>query len=46
MAGKIPFDRAFVEAMVQGIPVTEYTNGILKKEIGMVWEKFTRSLNS
>jgi len=40
MVGKIPYDRAFVEAMVQGVPVTEYTNGALKDEIVAAWKNF------
>ncbi len=44
MAGKIPFDRAFVEAMVQGLPVIEYTNGLLCRKISSLWDKFTAIL--
>jgi MinD superfamily P-loop ATPase len=38
MVGKIPFDRAFVEAMVKGIPVVEYANSGLTYKICAVWE--------
>lgn len=40
MVGKIPFDRAFVDSMVQGIAVTEYTGGALLNRISGVWDHF------
>lgn len=46
MAGKIRFDRAFVEAMVRGMPVTEYTNGSITDEIGAVWDNFLNYLGT
>ena len=39
LAGKIPFDRAVVEAVVQGKPVVEYTQGPAARQIREVWEK-------
>jgi MinD superfamily P-loop ATPase len=36
--GKIPFDRAVVESIIAGKPVTEYTNGTLKTEMIRIWE--------
>ncbi len=41
MAGKIPFDRAFVEAMVSGLPVTKYTNGLISDQVTAVWDNFS-----
>ena len=41
MAGKIPFDRAFVEAMVQGVPVIEYRIGLLSEEISNIWDNLS-----
>jgi MinD superfamily P-loop ATPase len=38
LAGKIPFNRAFVDSMVKGIPVVEYDQGDLTKKIGEVWK--------
>ncbi len=38
LAGKLPFNRSFVEAMVRGKPVTEWIDGSLLKEINVVWE--------
>ncbi len=42
MVGKIPFDRVFVDAMVQGVPVVEYTDGPLSRKISALWEKVSR----
>jgi len=36
--GKIPFDRAVMESVIAGRPVTEYTNGTLKTEMIRIWE--------
>ncbi len=44
MAGKIPFDRAFVEAMVLGLPVTEYTNGFISDKVTAVWDNLSANL--
>jgi len=38
LAGKIPFDRAFVRSMIQGVPVVEYKDGSLSEKINAVWE--------
>lgn len=40
MAGKIPFDRVFVEAMVAGVPVVEYCAGPLTGAIETLWQNF------
>lgn len=46
LLGKIPFDEKVTESMVQGIPLTEYTNNSASKEMKNMWEKlhkiFTR----
>ncbi len=41
MAGKIPFDKIFVEAMIQGVPVVEYKDGLISRKIAAVWGKFS-----
>ncbi len=41
---KIPLDRAFVETVVQGIPVTEYANRTLVEMIEAVWNNFIKLL--
>lgn len=39
LAGKIPFDRIFVETLVQGVPVVEYTDGPVSQSIKEIWER-------
>jgi MinD superfamily P-loop ATPase len=39
LLGKIPFDEEVTESMVQGIPLTEYTNNSVSKEIRNMWRK-------
>ncbi len=38
IAGKIPYDKIFTAAMIQGLPVVEYDNGQLSAKINAVWE--------
>ena len=46
LLGKMPFNEEVTESMVQGIPLTEYTNNSVAKEIKLMWQKryklFTR----
>jgi len=37
LAGKIPFDKAVVDAMVEGKTMIEHTNGKAKREINNIW---------
>jgi MinD superfamily P-loop ATPase len=39
LLGKIPFDEDVTESMVQGIPLTEYTNNSASKEVKNIWQK-------
>jgi MinD superfamily P-loop ATPase len=39
LLGKIPFDDDVTKSMVQGIPLTEYTNNSTSKEIKNIWQK-------
>jgi len=39
LLGKIPFDVEVTKSMVQGIPLTEYTNNSASKEMKNIWEK-------
>jgi MinD superfamily P-loop ATPase len=39
LAGKIPFDRVVVDAVVHGVPVVEYTDGPVSRRIKEVWER-------
>ena len=45
LVGRIPFDRVFVEAMVQGVPVVEFTDGLASRTIITVWENFLTAFN-
>jgi MinD superfamily P-loop ATPase len=42
LLGKIPFDAKVTESMVQGIPLTEYTNNSASREIKDIWEKLRK----
>ena len=42
LLGKIPFDQEVTESMVQGIPLTEYTNNSASKEIKNMWQKLNK----
>ncbi len=44
VAGKIPFDRAFIESLAQGIPVTEFNKESLVEKIESVWNNFNKLL--
>ena len=39
LVGKIPFDEEVTKSMVQGIPLTEYTNNSVSKEIKKMWQR-------
>jgi MinD superfamily P-loop ATPase len=36
--GQIPFDSMVTEAMVQGVPVTAYTDGLVSQALQKIWE--------
>jgi MinD superfamily P-loop ATPase len=44
VAAKIPFDNVFTEAMVQGLPVAEYSNGAVRRQIKLLWQNISRFL--
>ena len=39
LIGKIPYDEDVTKSMVQGIPLTEYTNNSLSREVKKMWQK-------
>ncbi len=39
LLGKIPFDEKVTKSMVQGIPLTEFTNNSASKEMKNMWQK-------
>ncbi len=40
----IPFDNVVTEAMVQGLPVVEYGDSLVSREISLLWQNITRLL--
>ncbi|NMB41112.1 MAG: P-loop NTPase [Firmicutes bacterium] len=42
LIGRVPFDKAVTEAMVEGLPVVEYSDGPVSKEIKKIWEELTK----
>lgn len=42
VVAKIPFDNAVTEAIVRGIPVVEYTDGVVSREIEELWKVISR----
>jgi len=44
VAAKIPFDNVVTEAIVQGLPVVEYSQGKVAQEIESLWQRITRAL--
>jgi len=39
LVGQVPYDTVVTEAMVQGLPVTEYDDGPVSQELCQVWER-------
>jgi MinD superfamily P-loop ATPase len=39
LASKIPFDNVVTEALVRGVPVVEYSDGRVSREIDALWQK-------
>ena len=46
VAGKVPFDNIVTEALVQGLPVVEYSQGKVAQEIERLWQTVTRALDA
>ncbi len=44
VASRIPFDNTVTEAIVQGLPVVEYSQGKVTHEIESLWQRITRTL--
>ncbi|HDP98867.1 MAG TPA: (4Fe-4S)-binding protein [bacterium] len=42
--GKIPYDTIVTDAMVQAKTIIEFSDGVIAKEIGIMWEKINRSI--
>jgi MinD superfamily P-loop ATPase len=44
VAAKIPFDNVVTEAMVQGLPIVEYTDNSVSRQIELLWQNIARFL--
>jgi len=44
VAAKIPFDNVVTEALVQGLPVVEYSQGKVTQDIESLWERISCTL--
>jgi len=44
VAARIPFDNIVTEAMVKGLPVVEYGDSPVSREINLLWQNITRLL--
>jgi MinD superfamily P-loop ATPase len=44
VAARIPFDNVVTEAMIQGLPVVEFSDNRVSREIGKLWERASKSL--
>jgi len=44
VAARIPFDNAVTEAIVQGLPVVEYSQGRVTQEIKSLWQRINGAL--
>ncbi len=42
IATRIPFDNAVTEAMVQGLPVVEYRDSAVSRQIDLLWRSILR----
>lgn len=45
VAAKIPFDNAVTEAIVQGLPVTEYSDNEVTRQVKELWQVISLKLN-
>jgi len=45
VVGQIPFDTVVTEAMVQGLPVTDFSDGAVSRELRQVWARVRGRLN-
>jgi MinD superfamily P-loop ATPase len=46
IAGMIPFDNVVTESIVQGVPVVEYSNGRVTREIEKMWRILSAMLRN
>lgn len=41
---RIPFDNVFTEAMVHGLPVVEYSDGLVSRQLSLLWQNVAEIL--
>jgi len=46
VASKIPFDNVVTEAMVHGLPVIEYSQGLVAQGIELLWQRITQAVDA
>ncbi len=46
VAAKIPFDNVVTEALVQGLPVVEYSQGKVTQDIESLWQRISTALGA
>ena len=46
LASKIPYDNVVTEALVQGLPVVEYSNNGVSQQIKTLWQDIARALRA
>ena len=46
MAVKIPFDNVVTEAIVEGLPVVEYSDGKVTQQVRELWQIVSVKLNN
>jgi MinD superfamily P-loop ATPase len=44
IAAKLPFDNVVTEALVQGLPVVEYSQGEVSHQIESLWQRITQTI--
>jgi MinD superfamily P-loop ATPase len=44
IASRIPFDNVVTEALVRGLPVVEYTQNSVARQIEALWQTISRAL--
>ena len=46
VVGRVPFDNVVTESIVQGVPVVEYSRGVVTQEIEKMWHKLSSMLTN
>ena len=46
VVSRIPFDKVVIEALVRGMPVVEYSEDKVAREIGALWQSISRALGT